>query len=134
MNEPTTSAATASRLDQHAFAYRMNGFALPGSDSDGRPITEPIWTMEQLTVAEREFLKRRYDSLLAKHASTGQGSAPHRARLYAGILATYGIACPHPTDWRQYFRPSAFECLACEHLISDCFYPGVVVAGPGGAW
>lgn len=134
MNEPTTLAAPASRLDQHAFAYRLNGLALPGSASGGRPITEPIWTMAQLTEVEREFLNCRYDSLLAKHVGAGDSPVGQRARLYARVLATYGVACPHPTDWRQYFRSSAFECLACEDLISDCLHPRGVVAGPGGAW
>lgn len=115
MNEPTTSTKPDSRLEQHAFAYRMNGFAVPGTGGC-QPIMEPLWSLDELTSAERDFLDHRYQNLQAQHRDQTEGQA---ARLYARVLETYGIACPHPVHWRRHYGPSAFECQACELLVSD---------------
>jgi hypothetical protein len=110
-----------SELERHAIRWRMRGFPVFGQpDEDGHAepvgvVDAPLKAFSDLTPFEQNTLGQVFFRYLDERDRRGRTASD--ARVYAAMLDDYGVACPHPKQWRTHRFTGGFvqgyECGAC---------------------
>jgi hypothetical protein len=107
-------------LERHAIRWRFNGmprYSQPDDNGDCEIVgyvQEPIWRLHGLTPDQQADV-----GIAILEACAARPDGDHR-RTYASVLDHYGVACPHPPEWRTYriSRTHAqYTCGACDVAI-----------------
>lgn len=114
------------RLEHHGIRFRLNGIPLysePDDEGDvymtGR-IEEPRWTWKDLTPEEQAFILNKIETYYYPEGQKHDPAWFNRPRCLQIAYEEYGIACPHPEEFRQPapgYGPESYVCAVCTGAV-----------------